>query len=334
MRELLSLRAKVFQAIRQFLNDEGFLEVDSPIFVASPDTEPSIEPFQTTWYEQGKSHIGYLTPSPEFLLKRALAAGSGNIYQMAHVFRNYEPSQGKHNPEFMMLEWYRTNADYTDIMVDTENLIKKVITAVGKSTDFLEYQGTKVDLQGEWPRLSVVEAFFKYADVSEEILLDEKALIKKAQEKGYNTEGSSYDDAFFQIFMNEIESKLGFEQPTFLYDYPASQAALARKKESDPRLAERFELYIAGIELSNAFSELTNWQEQEQRLAAQVKVRKDNNQPHWDYDHDFIKALKLGLPVTGGIALGVDRLIMLMVDAETILEVLPFPASDLFKDAK
>ena len=232
----------------------------------------------------------------------------------------------------MMLEWYRTNADYTDIMTDTENLVRNVFKAVKPDQNNFQYQGNSIDLNGEWDRLSVSEAFQKFANIDQGTLLSESGLIEAAKFKGYNVEGSSYDDAFFQIFLNEIEGKLEFEKPTFLYDYPASQAALARKKESDPRLAERFELYICGIELTNAFSELTNWQEQKERLAQQVKLRKDNGQPNWDYDHDFIEALKDGLPVTGGIALGVDRLIMLMADKPDILSVLPFPASSLFKD--
>lgn len=333
MKGLLQLRATVFKSIRSFLDSEGFTEVDSPLMVASPDTEPTIEPFQTKWLEQDNEHIGYLTPSPEFLLKRVLAAGSGNVYQMSHVFRNYEPSQCKHNPEFMMLEWYRTNADYTDIMKDTENLVRAVFAAIHPNEKQFSYQGHLINLNGDWERLSVSEAFEKFANISQDTLLNESALIAAAKDKGYDTDGGSYDDAFFQIFLNEVEGKLGFEKPTFLYDYPASQAALARKKESDPRLAERFELYICGVELTNAFSELTNWQEQESRLQAQVETRKKNNQLNWDYDHDFIAALKQGLPVTGGIALGVDRLIMLMADAPDIISVLPFPAQTLFPDA-
>jgi lysyl-tRNA synthetase class 2 len=330
MKKTLVLRATVFAAIREFFDREGFLEVDTPLMVAAPDTEPSIEPFQTIWSELGASHTAYLTPSPEFLCKRLLAAGSGNIYQMSHIFRNHEPSQAKHNPEFMMLEWYRTDADYLDIMNDTENLIRFAFAKTSHPDLRLKYQGAAVDLEGPWERLSVSEAFQKYANITPDTLFNESALIQAATAKGYDTTNSTYSDAFFQIFMNEIERKLGYDKPTFLYDYPASQAALARKKASDPRVAERFELYIAGVELSNAFSELTNWLEQETRLKDQVAVRKANGQPTWDYDTDFIEALKQGLPVTGGIALGVDRLIMLFADAEDILEVLPFSAASLF----
>ncbi|MDQ5951400.1 MAG: lysyl-tRNA synthetase, class [Patescibacteria group bacterium] len=331
MKDIIQLRSTVFSAIRSFFDEQGFLEVDTPLMVAAPDTEPTIEPFETIWKESGQEHTAYLTPSPEFLIKRLLTEKLGNVYQMSHVFRNLEPSQAKHNPEFMMLEWYRANADYMDIMVDTERLIKKVFAACGKSLS-LKYQKYEVDLNGSWERLSVSEAFEKYAHISQETLVNESALIAEATKRGYQAKDTGYDDAFYQIFLNEVESKLGFEKPTFLYDYPASQAALARKKESDPRFAERFELYIAGIELANAFSELTNWQEQEVRLQQQVQLRKNNNQPSWDYDHDFIAALQKGLPVTGGIALGVDRLIMVLADSPDILSVLPFPAATLFHD--
>lgn len=330
MKQTLQLRAAVFAAIRTFFDKQGFIEVDTPLMVASPDTEPTNDPFQTTWKGLGKSYIGYLTPSPEFLIKRLLANGSGNVYQMSHIFRNNEASEGKHNPEFMMLEWYHTNADYNDVMRDTEGLIKFVLTQNGRSDKELNYQGHLIDLNGDWERLSVSEAFEKFAKVSQETLLNESALIVEATNRGYQKENTGYDDAFYQIFLNEIEHKLGFEKPTFLYDYPASQAALARKKADDPRLAERFELYIAGVELANAFSELTNWQEQEARLQHQVATRKAQKLPVWNYDHDFIEALKKGLPVTGGIALGVDRLIMLVADATDIISILPFPASTLF----
>lgn len=330
IKHLLSLRSQTFAAIRDFFSTEEFLEVDTPLIVASPDTEPTIEPFQTIWHEPGKSHQAYLIPSPEFLLKRLLAAGSGNIYQLGRSFRNYEPSADKHNPEFMMLEWYRTNADYTDIMNDCENLLRFTISRVKHSNESLTYQGKLINLSLPWERLSVTEVFERYSGIPASTLIDESAFINAVSAKGYSTDNASYDDLFFQVLLNEIEPFLGETRPTFLYDYPVSQAALARKKASDPRFAERFELYIAGIELANAFSELTNWQEQEERLKHQLSVRAAAGQPTWDYDHQFIEALKQGLPPTGGIALGVDRLIMLLADTEDITEILPFPASQLF----
>lgn len=331
MKEVLQLRSDVFKAIRKFFDEHSFIEVDTPLMVASPDTEPSIEPFQTTWTALGRDHLAYLTPSPELLIKRLLTHQPGNVYQLSHVFRNLEASQGKHNPEFMMLEWYRAEADYLDIMKDTEDLIRAVAVACGKA-GVITYQGSTVSLDGEWQRLSVTQAFERYANISRETLINESALIDEATRRGYQTEDTGYDDAFYQIFLNEIEGKLGFTTPTFLYDYPVSQAALARRKTDEPHFAERFELYLAGVELANAFSELTQWHEQESRLQQQVRTRQTNGQAHWQYDHDFIDALKSGLPSTGGIALGVDRLIMILADSPDLLSVLPFPASSLFKD--
>jgi elongation factor P--(R)-beta-lysine ligase len=327
---LLVLRARTFAAIREFFDEKGFFEVDTPLLVAAPDTEPTIEPFETTWNELGQSHKAYLVPSPEILIKRLLAHGPENFYQLSHVFRNFEPSQGKHNPEFMMLEWYRSYADYNTIMEDAEELISFIVSSLLHKGYTLNYQGFEIDLTGGWERLSVCDAFDRYAGISRETLLNQTVLIEVAKAKGYNVEGGTYDDAFFQVFLNEIEGKLGFGKPTFLYDYPVSQAALARKKEADPRLAERFELYIAGVELANAFTELTNAEEQEKRLQLQVSIRKANNQPIWKYDHQFVDALKQPMPVTGGIALGVDRLIMLLADKPDVMNVLPFPASTLF----
>jgi len=330
VKEIVILRATVLSAIRVFFDSQGFLEVDTPLMVAAPDTEPTIEPFQTTWHESGQSHQAYLIPSPEFLIKRLLAEKVGNLYQLGKSFRNYEPSQAQHNPEFQLLEWYRANADYTDIMTDCENLLHFTISRLGKQVVDFSYQGKKVDVAKPWERLSVSEAFQKYAQIDQETLLDETTLVAAAAKKGYSTVDASYDDLFYQILLNEIEPHLGITKPTFLYDYPLSQAALARKKQKDPRLAERFELYIAGLELANAFSELTNWQEQEKRLQAQLKTRQKNGQPTWDYDRDLIEALKKDLSPTGGIALGVDRLIMLLADAAEITTVLPFSAAKLF----
>lgn len=342
-------REWINDGIRAYFKLAGFREVETPLFVANPDPEPTIELFQTMHAANHYQVTGYLNGSPEFMMKKLLAAGSGNIFQICKSFRNGEPVSSRHNPEFSILEWYRVDADYTDVMKDCEGLFQflhRYVTGMRQkilrnpydfgslpNTDLqLTFKGKSYDLSGSWERLSVPDAFEKYAGVSKDQLLNEAALIASAQSKGYAVdETTTYDDAFYQIMLNEIEPHLGATKPTFLYDYPASQAALSKKKASDPRLAERFELYIGGLELGNAFSELADWQEQQERFENQLAVRRQNGQAVWQVDSQFIAALKSGFPQCGGIAVGVDRLVMLFADAAEISEVLFFPANEVFE---
>jgi lysyl-tRNA synthetase class 2 len=342
------LREWIIDGIRIFFKTHAFREVETPLFVANPDPEPTIELFQTTHKANDYAVTGYLNGSPEFMMKKLLAAGSGNIFQVCKSFRNGEPVSSRHNPEFTILEWYRTEADYREIMNDCEQLFQflhKYVAAlqlgklehaydvaqIGETDLQLTFKGKTYDLSGSWERLSVPEAFEKYAGVSKDELLDTALLLQKAKEKGYSVDKTTtYDDAFYQIMLNEIEPHLGATKPTFLYDYPASQAALSKKKEEDPRLAERFELYIGGLELGNAFSELADWKEQQERFENQLATREANGQDTWNVDDVFINALKGGFPRCGGIAVGVDRLVMLFADAPEISEVLFFPADEVF----
>lgn len=346
-RKLLT-REWINDGIRIYFKTHGFTEVETPLFVANPDPEPTIELFQTKHIAADYSVTGYLNGSPEFMMKKLLAAGSGNIFQICKSFRNGEPVSSRHNPEFTILEWYRVEADYRQVMTDCEGLFKFLHAYIAAlrtgtlrnsydienlpTTDLqLKFKGVIYDLSGDWERLSVPAAFEKYAAVSTDELLDTTLLLAKAKEKGYEvTETTTYDDAFYQIMLNEIEPHLGTVKPTFLYDYPASQAALSKKKAEDPRLAERFELYIGGLELGNAFSELADWKEQRERFENQLQTRKNNKQAVWNVDGDFIAALKQGFPRCSGIAVGVDRLVMLFADAAEISEVLFFPANEIF----
>ena len=185
----------------------------------------------------------------------------------------------------------------------------------------LEYQGKEYDLGGEWEKISVKQAFEKYAGIEEDVMLDEEKLKEKASEKGYQvSETTTWEEVWNQIMANEIEPELGKVRPTVLYDYPIAQAALA-KKCCDPRYAERAEVYLAGMELANIFSELTDWEEQEARCKADLLERKKLGKTEYPMDTEFIEALKSGMPETGGIAVGVDRLVMLFSDAKNIREI-------------
>jgi len=331
----LLIREKVIDAIRKFFKSDGFLEVETPLLVKSPGTEPYLEVFEsnlvTPSFEDKKA---YLLTSPELNMKKLLSSGVGSIFQVCKSFRNGEGLSSFHNPEFTILEWYRVKADYLDVMRDLENLFLFTLNELGLNEDgknILKYQGVEYDLTAPWERISVAQAFKKYANVSLDEMLSKDRLITIAEKKGYVIdEDTTWEQVYNQILLNEIEPFLGKDRPAILYDYPASQAALSKKKDSDPRFAERFEAYIGGIELGNAFSELTNADEQEQRMIDDLELRKKLGKVEYKMDDAFIKALQLGMPTTGGIAVGVDRMVMLFANAGSIKETLFFPVEDVF----
>ena len=338
-RRQLLIREAVIDGIRQFFKQRQFHEVETPLFVTHPDPEPTIEPFATSLeLMDGRAIAGYLTTSPEFNMKKLLAAGFGSIFQICKAFRNGEPPSSRHNSEFTILEWYRVDADYRDIMHDCEELLRFLLQQVKTQHDeqiqggTLLYQGREYNLAPSWERLSVPEAFAKYGQIDESTFFERDVFAVAMQHKGYQvTDADSLLDLQTQLLVQEIEPQLGRDTPTFLYDYPADQAALSRKKVDDPRLAERFELYIAGLELGNAFSELADHEEQAARLRAQQQERRTSGKRNWDPDEDFLAALEMGIPRTGGIAVGVDRLVMLFADTTDIQETILFPQRELIE---
>jgi len=330
------VRETVTDTIRKFFKERGFREMFTPILVPVPSVEANLEVFETQLRTAtGKKRRGFLIMSPEYSLKKLLAAGAGNIFEITRSFRNEEEASGSHNPEFSILEWYRTNANYLMIMEDFEELFTKIVqvTRGDKGADKFTYQGQEYDLTRPWMRISVAEAFEKYAGIKTEAMLSETELMAEAKKRGYQVaENTTWEQVFYQIFFNEIETKLkAARRPVFVYDYPASQAALSRKKAEDPRFAERFEVYLAGLELGNCFSELTDAAEQSLRLEADVAERKRLGKTEYPADADLIAALKSGVPETAGIAVGVDRLVMLAADAAGISETLLFPGEEIFE---
>jgi lysyl-tRNA synthetase class 2 len=327
-------REQVIDAIRLFFKQQGFHEVDTPLLAEHPGTEPYLEVFETQLkFSDGEQKRAFLLTSPEYALKKLLVAGLGNIFQICKCLRNGEGKSGKHNPEFTIMEWYRAEADYTDVMKDCENMFLFILEQVKKRKDgILEYQGKKYDISTPWERVSMAEAFQKYAGIDTDTLLSEEKLTAAARKKGYTIDAeTTWESLYNQIFLNEIEPHLGQTKPTIVYDYPASQAALSRKKENDPRFAERFEFYVGGVELGNAFSELTDPDEQEKRLLEEEKLRKELGKIVYEHDPDFIDALRVGMPRSSGIAVGIDRIVMLFVDAPSIKETLFFPVEDMFE---
>ncbi len=319
------IREKAFTAVREFFAKHSFHEVETPLLIARPPAESYLDIFETTLLDRRRHpKKAYLSTSPEVPLKKLIAAGIGNCYSLTKSFRNMETDSRLHNPEFTILEWYRVGANYMDIMSDCEQLVRAI------AGDAITYQGKTIDLASPWERITVAQAFEKYASISFEDFFVHAPAI--AGQKGYTVEKhTTWEQMYNQIFLNEIEPHLGHGKPTILYDFPSEMGALAKKKKSDPRFAERFEFYISGLELGDCYSELTDAKEQEDRFNKELLEIKRLGKTPYEYDHDFITALKVGMPECSGIAVGVDRLIMLLADVTDIADVLFFPGNELFE---
>jgi len=324
-------RAKIKDLIREFFKKRGFLEVETPILVKYPGMEPYLSPISLKFRdEKNKTYKGFLITSPEYSLKKMLAAGFEKIFEITKAFRQEESFGPLHNPEFTILEWYRMKADYFDIMKDTEELIYFLVKKIYKR-DYFYYQNQKIDVSLPFQRISLKEAFLKFSGINLDKTKDINYFYKIVKEKGYEiSKKEDQNDLFSLIFLNEIEPNLDKSKPVFLYDYPLYQGALAKRKSKKSFYVERFELFIGGLEIANAFSELLDYKEQLKRLKEEQKLRKKLKKEFIEIDKGFINALKSGIPPTGGIALGVDRLEMLLLDIKDINELLSFPAKQMF----
>jgi lysyl-tRNA synthetase class 2 len=294
----LERRAAVVHLIREFFSGHGYLEVETPLRIPAPLPEAHIEVIPADGW--------VLQPSPELCMKRLLAEGCEKIFQICKCFRKAERGR-RHLPEMTMLEWYAAGQTYADLMNGCEELIRRIARGLGIG-DILNYQGLTVALSPPWPRLSVADAFRRFASVSAEEALAE--------------------GRFDEIMGLEIEPSLGRERPIFLIDYPAEKASLARLKPGQPEVAERFELYIGGLELCNGFSELNDAAEQRRRFAAEREMIRKAGGAVYPFPEKFLEALA-HLPPCAGNALGVDRLVMLFCDAAAIDEVVAFTPEEL-----
>jgi len=322
-RPYLETRGRILRAMRDVFTARGFTEVETPALQVSPGLEPHLKAFATRLERPGEeSAPRFLHTSPEFAMKKLLVAGMPKIFQLAHCFRNAERG-ATHSPEFAMLEWYRAGASYLDLVADCEALLR------ASGARLMTWQGRICDPHAAWERLSVAEAFRRHCGI--DILAtveDFDALAAAAQPLGIAPHrGDSWEDLFFRIFLAAIEPKLGIGAPTVLYDYPIAMAALARPKPGDPALCERFELYVCGLELANAFGELTDAAEQRRRFAADQAKKQALYGEVYPIDEDFLAALDHGLPESAGIALGFDRLVMLAAGASHIDDVLWAPVA-------
>ena len=259
----LEQRGRILNATRGFFAERGFAEVDTPALQVSPGLEPHLQAFHAELHDPltGRTYSRYLHTSPEFAMKKLLAAGMPRIWQLAHVFRNAERS-ATHHPEFAMLEWYRAGASYRDLMEECAALVRACQEAAG--AEALTWCGRAADARGEWERITVAEAFQRcgldlLATAPDPERPDAGLLAAAAKAAGVDPHpGDDWETLFFRIFLDRIEPALGIGAPTILYDYPVSMAALSRRSPDDPRLAERFEVYVCGLELANAFGELTD----------------------------------------------------------------------------
>jgi lysyl-tRNA synthetase class 2 len=298
LQQNLQLRAHIIWAIRNFFVDNDYLEVETPIRIPAPAPEAHIDAVE--------SENWFLQTSPELCMKRMLSAGLHRIFQICKCFRQKERGR-LHLPEMTLLEWYRAGSNYQEMMKECEALIGNIARKIG-SEDILIYQGKEIRLTAPWPRISVSDAFKKYGSIS----------LKTALEQ----------DQFDDIMVAEIEPNLRQIQPVFLYDYPASRGALARLKPQDPQYAERFELYIGGLEICNAFNELTDPVEQRTRFEREQDHRRESGKSVYPMPDKFLTALN-DLPEAAGNALGIDRLTMLFADSRQIDEVVAFTPEEL-----
>ena len=326
MRNNLIRRFRILQGIRRFFAEEGFIEIETPALVSSPGLEPHLSALEVFCADSaGTRKKKYLHTSPEYAMKKLLGQGWEKIFQICHVFRDGEGGP-THQIEFTMLEWYRAHADYGKIMEDCEKLIGFLAREV-LGEDACVYQGRRIDLGSPFERLTVSRAMELYGRVRIEENRDAAALLREAKAQGYrfdSRETYSLDDVFFKVFLEAVEPRLGYPRPTILCDYPASMAALARLKPGNSLCAERFELYISGLELANAFSELNDPGEQRKRFEEEQGIRARMGRPVYPIDEELLQALAR-MPPSAGIALGVDRLAMLFCDSSRIEEVISFP---------
>ncbi len=306
--ELLLAREQIIKDIRAFFDARGFHEVTVPVLNLSVPLEPNLHPFKTIWETtEGKIDL-YLPLSPERHLKYLLAKGIGNCYAIGHTFRNLESAGPKHNPEFLMLEWYRMDATSQNIMKDTQTLMRALM---GEN---FYYQGKTYDLSHPWPHLSLVDLFAQYAKLQFPKLLDEQQMRLAAKAKGYAIKKATWGELFDQIFLNEIEPYLP-QEPFFLVDFPARMSPLCAPQKEKPFLADRFEVYFAGIELGNGNSESTN-AESVRAIFRQESSRRSHPQP---MDETFFAAIrKMENKQLAGIGLGVDRLAMIIANQTTL----------------
>ena len=318
-KETFITRSKIIRAMRRYLDDHGYLEVETPMMHSIPGGA-SAKPFIT--HHNALDIPLYMRIAIELHLKRLIVGGLEKVYEIGRVFRN-EGVSTRHNPEFTMIELYEAYADYKDIMSLTENLVAHIAQEV-LGTTTVTYGEYEIDLKPEWKRLHMVDAIKEYVGVDfwKEMSVEEARQLAKEHNVEIN-DNMQYGHIVNEFFEQKIEEKL--IQPTFIYGHPVEISPLAKKNPEDPRFTDRFELFIVAREHANAFTELNDPIDQRQRFEAQLKEREQGNDEAHMMDEDFVEALEYGLPPTGGLGIGIDRLVMILTNSPSIRDVLLFP---------
>jgi len=319
VREVFRRRSRIMRFLRDFMDQQGFLEVETPMMQPIPGGATA-RPFQT--YHNVLAMPLYLRIAPELYLKRLLVGGFQRVFEINRNFRN-EGISTQHNPEFTMMEFYQAYADYEDLM----RLIEEMVSALAldlHGTGQIPYQGYEIDLTPPWRRLAMAQSLTEVGEIPAEIVQDREALVKLALEQGVTLRpGEGYGRAMAKLFDLRVEPKL--IQPTFITGFPIEISPLSRRNQHDPEVADRFELFIAGREMANGFSELNDPEDQRQRFLKQVAAREAGNEEAHFMDEDFVLALEYGMPPAAGAGIGIDRLVMLLTDAPSIRDVILFP---------
>lgn len=325
-KKFLEAKFNILKYIRNFFDQENFLEIESPLIVKYPGQEPNLSPIELKVInERGQVFSGFLHTSPEYTMKKMLAAGFQKIFFLGKCFRNEESFGGIHNPEFTMLEWYHTGVSLEKIMDDVENLFNFV------SEKIYEQKIISEKLIFNFERISMKDLWQEYVKVNLDNYLTRESLLKLCQEKKYNpAENENYETLFYRIFLNEIEPKLK-NRKVIIFNYPEIMASLSRATTTAFGYAERFEAYVNGVEICNAFGELTDGQEQKKRLLRERAERQKQGKTVFEIDEEFISALGQ-MPSSSGIALGVDRFVMALLSCQNINNVITLPASELFSE--
>lgn len=319
VKETFVMRSRIISAIRSFLDGEGFVEVETPILntiAGGASARPFITHHNTLDIDM------YMRIAPELYLKRLIVGGFEKVYEMGRLFRN-EGMDPKHNPEFTSVELYQAYTDYYGMMDITERLFEHIAMTV-KGTTEVEYQGEKISLARPWKKLTMADAVKEYTGIDFMATDDIETLKKQAEAQGVGlADDMTWGKLLYEVFDQKVEEHL--VQPVFILDYPVEVSPLAKRKASDPRLTERFEFFMTAREMGNAFSELNDPIDQKARFMSQVAEREKGDDEAQMMDEDYVNALMYGLPPTGGLGIGVDRLVMLFTDQFSIRDVLLFP---------
>ena len=318
-RRVFEIRSRTIRFIREYLTSLGFIEVETPMMQPIPGGAAA-RPFVT--HHNALDIDLYLRIAPELYLKRLVVGGFDRVFELGKCFRN-EGISSMHNPEFTMVEFYMAYADYRDLMELTEDMLSKLVQEIHGTTK-ITYQGEEIDFTPPWRKVSFHQALVEIGGVPEEVIRDEEKARRLAKELEIDVDSiKSHGKVLGELFEKTVEEKL--IQPTFVYDYPRDISPLAKSREDDPTLVERFELMIAGREIANAYTELNDPDDQRERFLQQLREREAGDEEAHRMDEDYIVALEYGLPPTAGEGIGIDRLVMLLTDAPSIRDVILFP---------